>query len=262
MLPNTSNLIANRYEILSRLGHGGMGVVDEAHDRLTGTRVALKRVPMEIAIAMMARTGTGHSPGSTDRRQARSALATEFHTLAALRHPNIISVLDYGFDRERTPFFTMELLQAPRTFVEAGINRSREEQLDLLVQLLRALTYLHRHRIIHRDLKPRNDAVSRAGPAPFRSRLQRRRPAARRPLSPRARNRSLAAPRAGYHSQRSLRRVLRTSGDDFLPPGMTNFFSSSMILTCMLPSASSGFFTSTSPSGTQSESPCVPAGAQ
>ena len=151
MLPNTSNLIANRYEILSRLGHGGMGVVDEAHDRLTGTRVALKRVPMEIAIAMMARTGTGHSPGSTDRRQARSALATEFHTLAALRHPNIISVLDYGFDRERTPFFTMELLQAPRTLVEAGINRSREEQLELLVQLLRALTYLHRHRIIHRD---------------------------------------------------------------------------------------------------------------
>ena len=49
MLAQPPNLVANRYELLSRLGEGGMGVVDAAYDRLTGSRVALKRVPLAPA---------------------------------------------------------------------------------------------------------------------------------------------------------------------------------------------------------------------
>ena len=161
MLAHPSNLVANRYELLSRLGEGGMGVVDEAYDRLTGSRVALKRVPLAPAPGGTTTAAGAPTPAhdSTNRRKVREALATEFHTLAALRHPNIISVLDYGFDREQTPFFTMELLTAPRTLVAAGAGLPLAEQIELVAQLLRALAYLHR------DLKPSNAAPESHRPA-------------------------------------------------------------------------------------------------
>lgn len=167
MLAQPPNLVANRYELLSRLGEGGMGVVDAAYDRLTGSRVALKRVPLAPApdAATMAGAPTP-AHDSTNRRKVREALATEFHTLAALRHPSIISVLDYGFDREQTPFFTMELLTAPRTLVAAGADLQLAEQIELVAQLLRALAYLHRHHIVHRDLKPSNVLVVERGRTP------------------------------------------------------------------------------------------------
>ena len=145
-----------------------MGVVYEAYDRLTGSRVALKRVPLEtVWSTMMTARGTqiGKAADSTHLRGMRAALASEFHTLAALRHPNIISVLDYGFDNQQTPFFTMELLPSPQTLVAAGAGLALEDQVELIVQLLRALAYLHRHLIVHRDLKPSNVLVTKKGTA-------------------------------------------------------------------------------------------------
>ena len=62
MLAQPPNLVANRYELLSRLGEGGMGVVDAAYDRLTGSRVALKRVP--LAPASDAATTAGADGGA------------------------------------------------------------------------------------------------------------------------------------------------------------------------------------------------------
>src|SRR5690606_12374779 len=88
------------------------------------------------------------------------ALAREFRTLASLRHPHIISVLDYGFDETVQPYFTMELLENAQDIVEAGSVLSEDEQVELLVQVLQALAYLHRRGIVHRDLKPDNVLVS------------------------------------------------------------------------------------------------------
>ena len=91
--------LTSRYQLLAPLGAGSMGAVYRAYDRLSGQDVALKRVTLD-------------SPALDDDSDAlRLALAHEFRTLAGLRHPNIISVLDYGFDAERQPFFTMELLE-------------------------------------------------------------------------------------------------------------------------------------------------------
>ena len=85
---------------------------------------------------------------------ARMALAQEFRTLASLRHPHIISVLDYGFAKPERPFFTMELLENAQTLVTTCRELPHSERARLLVQLLTALSYLHRHGVVHCDLKP------------------------------------------------------------------------------------------------------------
>jgi eukaryotic-like serine/threonine-protein kinase len=146
-----TDIIGNRYQLLQKLGEGGMGTIYRAHDRLTGETVALKRLtvsPEQLQFASM-----------SDTKEFRLALAQEFRTLASLRHPNIISVLDYGFDSDKQPFFTMEVLKNAKTIREAVQGKPPLEQLQMLMQMLYALIYLHRRNIIHRDLKPDNVLV-------------------------------------------------------------------------------------------------------
>jgi len=142
-------LVAHRYRIINELGRGGMGAVYRVLDRLTGRIVTLKRLAIPPA-------PPGDAGASVDER---ASFASEFQVLAALRHPNIIDVLDYGFDHDREPYFTMSLGENARTLVAAGAEQPIAVQVDLLVQILRALVYLHRHGVIHRDLKPENVVV-------------------------------------------------------------------------------------------------------
>src|SRR5215207_910562 len=94
-------IIGNRYQLLEELGRGGMGVVYRAQDRLTGDIIAIKRVNAPLIHFELA---------ENDSTDFRLGLAQEFRVLATIRHPNIISVIDYGFDQEQQPYYTMELL--------------------------------------------------------------------------------------------------------------------------------------------------------
>lgn len=147
----TPDLIGKRYQLHEQLGAGGMGAVYRATDRLTGQTVALKRVTVPGEQLQFASQG--------DSANFRLALAQEFKVLASLRHPHIISVLDYGFAENRQPYFTMELLENAQTITAYGQGKPLPEQVALLVQVLQALAYLHRRGIIHRDLKPDNTMV-------------------------------------------------------------------------------------------------------
>ncbi|MBK7893345.1 MAG: AAA family ATPase [Anaerolineaceae bacterium] len=149
--PTLTDFFNNRYRFVAQIGAGGMGAVYRTIDRLTGELVALKQVLVSGKQLQFA--------SRDESRDYRVALAEEFRTLASLRHPHIISVLDYGFDGEKRPYFTMELLQDAQSVVDACAERPFSVKLTYLQQALEALAYLHQRGIIHRDLKPDNMLV-------------------------------------------------------------------------------------------------------
>lgn len=151
------NINNRRYVAQEVIGSGAMGVIYRAYDRLEGGFVAIKQVKLSAKPKVVS---------STDRIQERDFLATithEFKLLAGLRHPNIISVKDYGFNEEKMPYYVMEFLEEAEEFVSYGRTLDTKGRTILLVELLQALEYHHRRGVIHRDIKPSNVLITVAG---------------------------------------------------------------------------------------------------
>ncbi len=137
------------YEILRRIGAGGMGVVFEAVR-------ADDQYEQRVAIKVLA----GHFV--TDRAVDR--FRRERQILADLRHPNIAGLLDGGMTSGGQPYFVMEFIQAePITAWCDTRSLSVRARIALFQQVCAAVEHAHQSLVIHRDLKPANIAVGEDG---------------------------------------------------------------------------------------------------
>ncbi len=132
--------ILGHYEILSKIGAGGMGEVYRAHDSRLDRDVAIKLLPPDFA-----------SDQDRLRRFEQEAKAT-----SALNHPNILTVYDIG-EHEDSPFIVAELLDGEelRERLDEGSIPLRKT-IDYAQQIVSGLSAAHERGIVHRDLKPEN----------------------------------------------------------------------------------------------------------
>ena len=128
--------LANRYELLERLGEGAFGVVHRAHDRTLDRDVAVKLITARTLDA-----------------EARERMLREARAAAALNHPHIVAVYDSGEDQGR-PYMVMELIAGKNLRETSSLTLA--ELRDVALQICDALAHAHRHGIVHRDLKPEN----------------------------------------------------------------------------------------------------------
>ncbi|MBB5957975.1 WD40 repeat protein [Saccharothrix tamanrassetensis] len=136
------------YRILGMLGQGGMGVVYRAHDTVNDRVVALKKLPASVA-----------DPEFRARFQRESRLA------AALSHPNIVPVHDFG-EIDGQLFLDMMLVDGVdlrRLLGQGAVDQDRA--IAVLRQVARALDAAHEGGLVHRDVKPSNILIDGAGKA-------------------------------------------------------------------------------------------------
>jgi serine/threonine-protein kinase len=143
-------VLSERYELLERLGVGGMAYVFRAHDRNLQREVAIK-ILRESLIA---------DPSFQTRflQEARSA--------ANLTHPNIVTIHDFGYDHDRY-FLVMEYIRGTdlKTLIHQQARLELNEAVDLMIQISNGVGYAHRAGLVHCDLKPQNVLVAHDGRA-------------------------------------------------------------------------------------------------
>lgn len=146
--PQPDTVIAQRYQLRQLLGRGGFGEVWQAHDSQQGREVALKLLLPMQDVAIVER------------------FKEEFALLTRLSHPHINAVYDFGRDPVHGYFFTAELVSGCSLQV-ATKGKSAAYVESLIMQVVRALNYLHSRDVYHFDIKPGNVLVEDAdGPTP------------------------------------------------------------------------------------------------
>jgi hypothetical protein len=130
-----------RYQIVGRIGKGGMGMVYRGFDPALDREVAVKTLVAE----------GGFDPDSRLRFEVEAKAA------ARLQHPNIVTVHDRGEDRG-VLFIAMEMLPGAdlEWLLRSGERLPLAEKLDVVAQICRGLAYAHERGIVHRDIKPSN----------------------------------------------------------------------------------------------------------
>lgn len=136
---------AGRYEILSELGRGAMGVVYLAIDPVIGRNVAVKTI-------RLTEEGTGLT-----RPELLSRFQTEARAAGLLTHPNIVVVYDAG-EEDGLYYITMELVpgKSMQAVLDSGEAFPVSRTLRILEQTCSALQFAHERNIVHRDIKPAN----------------------------------------------------------------------------------------------------------
>ncbi|MHB1651092.1 MAG: Stk1 family PASTA domain-containing Ser/Thr kinase [Desulfitobacteriaceae bacterium] len=145
-----SKVFGGRYEVIERIGAGGMGIVYKAKDLLLNRIVTVKVLREQFL-----------SDEEFVRRFRREAQAA-----ASLSHPNIVSIYDVGKDGE-IEYIVMEYVEGRnlKEVIQEYAPLSPEQTVNLAAQIGEAIRHAHQHHIIHRDIKPHNVLVTSDGRA-------------------------------------------------------------------------------------------------
>ena len=146
----SSKLLAGRYELIEKIGEGGMAVVYKAKCRLLNRYVAIKIL----------------RPEYTKDEQFVENFKRESQSAAGLSHPNIVSVYDVGKEGN-IHFIVMELVEG-KTLSELIKEKGKldyKEAIAITKQVASALSLAHKNQIVHRDIKPHNILITSSGVA-------------------------------------------------------------------------------------------------
>ncbi len=141
-------LICDRYEIIEKVGTGGMADVYKAKDHRLNRYVAIKVLKQEY---------------SADTKFV-TKFRVEAQSVAGLTHPNIVAVYDVG-DEDGLYYIVMELIEGItlKKYIEHKGKLDIKEALGISIQIAQGLSAAHANHIIHRDIKPHNIIISREG---------------------------------------------------------------------------------------------------
>lgn len=141
-------LIDNRYEILEKIGTGGMADVYRAKDQKLNRYVAVKILKQEYS----------------ENKNFVSKFRVEAQAAAGLLHPNIVNVYDVG-EEDGIHYIVMELVEGItlKKYIEKKVRLSTKEAISIAIQVAMGIEAAHNNHIIHRDIKPQNIIISREG---------------------------------------------------------------------------------------------------
>ena len=145
-----SKVLAGRYELLERIGEGGMSVVYKAKDKLLNRFVAIKILKPEFI--------NDHKFIDSFRRESQAA--------ASMSHPNIVNIYDVGKEGN-IHYIVMELIEgrALSDYIKEDGPMSYDRVIAISKQIAAALAFAHKNHIIHRDVKPHNIMMTPNGTA-------------------------------------------------------------------------------------------------
>ena len=138
-----------RYEIISELGRGAMGIVYKANDPLIERLVAIKAINLKNLSA-------------SEKEEYEARFYQEAKAAGRLNHPNIVTIHDLG-ESAGVAYIAMELLEGCelQNFIAANPHLALDDMLDISIQVAAGMAYAHQHGIVHRDIKPSNIMVLR-----------------------------------------------------------------------------------------------------
>ena len=141
-------LLSERYEIIDKVGSGGMADVYNAKDTRLNRNVAIKVLKQEY---------------SNDAKFV-SKFRVEAQSVAGLSHPNIVNVYDVGED-DTLYYIVMELVEGItlKRFIEKKGRLEINEAIGIGIQIAQGIEEAHKNNIIHRDIKPQNIIISKEG---------------------------------------------------------------------------------------------------
>ena len=131
----------DQYQILEKLGQGGMAVVYKAQDTRDNRQVAIKIIRKEAF-------------GEEVLERIRKRFEREARALAKLDHPNIIKIHDFG-EFQGSPYFVMDL-HSETTLKDIKKPLNYQQTAKILLPIASALAHAHQNGILHRDVKPSN----------------------------------------------------------------------------------------------------------